>query len=91
MAFPGPHDTVYYNEAGEPIGWSNETLYEPEPDEYELERANDQYEYMGELVQEADQIPEHLREEFLVWWWDRQSRFTTMEAAYETWREIHEN
>lgn len=31
-AFPGPHATVYYNEAGEPLGWSDESGYEPDPD-----------------------------------------------------------
>lgn len=29
--FPGPHATVYYNEAGEPLGWSDESSYEAEP------------------------------------------------------------
>lgn len=36
--FPTAHSTVYYNEAGEPMGWSDESGYdpgddiEPEPD-----------------------------------------------------------
>ena len=30
-AFPGPHDTVYYNEAGEPMGW--DAPYEPDPND----------------------------------------------------------
>lgn len=29
--FPGSHATVYYNEAGEPLGWDNEYYFdEPE-------------------------------------------------------------
>lgn len=28
--FPGPNATVYYNEVGEPLGWSYESGYEPE-------------------------------------------------------------
>lgn len=31
MAFPGPNATVYYNDAGEPLGWSDESSYEPDP------------------------------------------------------------
>jgi hypothetical protein len=28
--FPGPHAQVYYNEAGEPIGWDNPSDDQPE-------------------------------------------------------------
>lgn len=30
--FPGPHSTIYRNEEGEVLGWSNETDYEPDQD-----------------------------------------------------------
>jgi len=35
MTFPGAHSTVYYNEAGEPLGWDDESYFEPpyEPDD----------------------------------------------------------
>jgi hypothetical protein len=29
MAFPGPHAEVFYNEAGEPLGWDNHYYDEP--------------------------------------------------------------
>jgi hypothetical protein len=32
--FPTAHSTVYYNEAGEPLGWSDESSYDPTGDEY---------------------------------------------------------
>jgi hypothetical protein len=57
MAFPGPFATVYRNEAGEPIGWSDERSYGPEPsDPYEDEdrygaadaAAEDQYDHWYE-------------------------------------------
>ena len=32
--FPGPNATVYRNEDGEPIGWSDESYYEPDPDDF---------------------------------------------------------
>lgn len=34
MIFPGPNSEIYRNEAGEPIGWSNESSYEPEYCDY---------------------------------------------------------
>jgi hypothetical protein len=30
MTFPNAHSTVYRNEEGEVLGWSDETSYEPE-------------------------------------------------------------
>ncbi len=30
-AFPTAHSTVYRNAEGEPLGWSDETYYEPDP------------------------------------------------------------
>lgn len=30
MTFPNAHSTVYRNEEGEVLGWSDETQYEPE-------------------------------------------------------------
>ncbi len=36
--FPGAGAQVYYNEAGEPLGWDYPDLYEPDYDPY-----NDQY------------------------------------------------
>jgi hypothetical protein len=41
MAFPGPYATVYHNEAGEPIGWSDESSYEPEFDEFDVDVDDD--------------------------------------------------
>ena len=33
--FPSAHSTVYYNEANEPIGWSDESQNDPyDPDDY---------------------------------------------------------
>ena len=34
--FPGPHAQIYYNEAGEVLGWDN-TYYDepPEPEEFD--------------------------------------------------------
>lgn len=31
-AFPSAGSTVYYNEEGEPLGWDNDSYYEPEYD-----------------------------------------------------------
>lgn len=46
--FPGAGASVYYNEAGEPLGWDNEGSFEPEYDDmdpYELaEILNYEYE-----------------------------------------------
>ena len=33
-AFPTASSTVYYNEAGEPLGWSDETSFDPYDDAY---------------------------------------------------------
>ena len=41
MAFPGPHAEVFYNEAGEPIGWDNHYYDEPpERDPWEESAAD---------------------------------------------------
>lgn len=32
--FPGPGAQVYYNEAGEPLGWDYPGSYEPDPDDF---------------------------------------------------------
>lgn len=34
MAFPGLHAVVYYNEAGEPLGWDYPSVDPPEPDDH---------------------------------------------------------
>lgn len=33
--FPTANSTVYYNDAGEPLGWSDESSYEPDYDPYD--------------------------------------------------------
>ena len=40
--FPGPHAQIYYNEAGEVLGWDN-TYYDepPEPEDYDPVRDYD--------------------------------------------------
>lgn len=38
--FPGPNATVYYNEAGEPLGWDN-NYYDDEPHEPDWDRIAD--------------------------------------------------
>ncbi len=38
--FPGPNATVYYNEAGEPLGW-DDNYYDDEPDEPDWDRISD--------------------------------------------------
>lgn len=48
--FPGPNATVYYNEAGEPLGWSDETYFEPELPEDEW--------WAHETYEENDYDPE---------------------------------
>lgn len=35
--FPTASSTVYYNEAGEPLGWSDESSFEPEYDPYDYD------------------------------------------------------
>ena len=42
MAFPGPHDRVIYNEAGEPLGWES-TAYDDEPNDPYEEDDRDAY------------------------------------------------
>lgn len=37
--FPGANAQVYYNEAGEPLGWDYPSDEPYEPDDYEMERA----------------------------------------------------
>jgi hypothetical protein len=44
MAFPGPYATVYYNDAGEPLGWDNNYYDEPE--------YQDDDSYMGNYPEE---------------------------------------
>lgn len=41
MTFPGANATIYRNEAGEPIGWSDESYYEPDPDDFYDDRFYD--------------------------------------------------
>ncbi len=38
--FPGPNATVYYNEAGEPLGWDN-NYYDDAPEEPDWDRISD--------------------------------------------------
>jgi hypothetical protein len=38
--FPGPHAEVFYNEAGEPLGWDYPSYEPPEPDPYEEAAAD---------------------------------------------------
>ena len=38
--FPGPNATVYYNEAGEPLGW-DDNYYDDAPDEPDWDRITD--------------------------------------------------
>lgn len=38
--FPTAHSTIYRNEAGEPLGWSDESSYEPDP--YDDNEAGEQ-------------------------------------------------
>lgn len=61
MAFPGPGAQVYYNEAGEPIGWDYPSDEPPELDDDEYERrfgaadarAEEEYEE-GQAMGEED-------------------------------------
>lgn len=46
-AFPTATSTVYYNEAGEPLGWSDESSFEPEYDDFD-------YDYDRDLDDEVD-------------------------------------
>ena len=38
--FPGPNASVYYNEAGEPLGWDN-NYYDDAPEEPDWDRITD--------------------------------------------------
>lgn len=49
MAFPGPGAQIYYNEAGEPLGWDYPSD-EPDYDPYEDDRRAD---YESVLAEEA--------------------------------------
>jgi hypothetical protein len=54
--FPGAHATVYRNEDGEPIGWSDESYYEPsdwDMDDYGYDDSFD----ADEDEDDIDQIP----------------------------------
>lgn len=67
--FPGPNATVYYNEAGEPLGWSDESYYEPDPDEFEEQyaRRDAQHEEEYELGYESAQNDEELDDKASKW------------------------
>ena len=82
--FPGPHAHVYYNEAGEPLGWDNEYSFEPpEPSEEDERRWDAEAAFMEELWEEAKEYQEEATgedtDEFAEW---RSSR--TNKAQWET-------
>jgi hypothetical protein len=52
--FPTANSTVYYNEAGEPLGWSDESYYEPDPDDYQYSAADAAAEDAWEQLLEMD-------------------------------------
>lgn len=87
MAFPGPYAQVYYNEAGEPLGWDNNYPSEPEYDDagdYERKygHLDALWEEAYEFAQTRDDDPDAFAE-FRM----QQPRGTTMEQAWEKWEE----
>lgn len=54
MTFPGAGAQVYYNEAGEPLGWDSPQYDEgPDPDDFD-EFESDDYEICDECGEEFD-------------------------------------
>ncbi len=49
MAFPGPNSEIYYNEAGEPLGWDNVSYDDPRGDDEE-----DDFDYWDEEEDDDD-------------------------------------
>jgi hypothetical protein len=58
MAFPGPNAEVFYNEAGEPLGWDNHYYDEPPDvdefydyiDDSEFEDEDEDAEYSEDVL-----------------------------------------
>lgn len=50
--FPTAQSTVYYNEAGEPLGWSDESYFEPEYDPYDHD--DDMFDLELDVLDEGD-------------------------------------
>lgn len=40
--FPGAGASVYYNEAGEPLGWDYPSDDPPEPDDYDFDDSDEE-------------------------------------------------
>jgi hypothetical protein len=51
--FPGPNAQVYYNEAGEPLGWDYPSDEPYEPDDFEMSAADANAEAQYEQAYEA--------------------------------------
>lgn len=72
MAFPGPGAQVYYNEAGEPLGWDYPSTEPPEPDEYFQSRLDaaaeqwweEEYDAGVSAAEAGDDLPDNAEDPF---------------------------
>lgn len=90
MAFPGPYAQIYYNEAGEVLGWDN--VYPEDPAEREFsdedDRQSDQeeiaYEEAYELAEEQG-LPDESCERFAEYRIRRSNRRRTVSECFSAW------
>lgn len=84
MAFPGPGAQVYYNEAGEPLGWDYPSDEPYELDPYEESREAAESEQVWEAAFEIGEDrgwTDRECEQFAEWLWPRRKQFTEIQSA----------